>query len=107
MLERAAAPLPRLARNSSTERPSRSACAIATKLYWPPMPETSRPSSSASDTAAPSAVAIMQALHQREVVDHLAHQDASAAQVHEAVVDHLTGAVQADFEGRGAAALAY
>ena len=40
-------PPSRVARNSSTERASGSACAIATKLYWPPTPETTRPSSSA------------------------------------------------------------
>ncbi len=56
-----------VARSISTERASGSACAIATKLYCPPTPDTTRPSSSASDTAAPSAVAIMQVLKKRGV----------------------------------------
>src|SRR3546814_4790644 len=66
MFDPAPSPASRVARSSSTERASGSACAIATKLYWPPTPDTTRPSSRPSDTAAPSAVAIMQVLKRSE-----------------------------------------
>ena len=46
--------LRRVERTHRTERAPGSACAIATKLYWPPTPETTRPSASPSETAAPS-----------------------------------------------------
>ena len=39
--------------------------AWATKLYWPPTPLTTRPSSSPSETTAPSSVAIMALLMKR------------------------------------------
>jgi hypothetical protein len=55
----------------------------------------------------PRGDAIVHALHQRAGRRAPAHEDAGAAQAHEAVVDHLAGAVQALDEGRRAAALAH
>src|SRR5258707_672848 len=46
----------RVACRSRIERARSSSCAMATKLYWPPTPLTTRPSSRASETAAPKSV---------------------------------------------------
>ena len=54
-----------VARSMMTERASSSAKPWATKLYCPPTPLTTRPSSSASETTAPSSVAIMALLMKR------------------------------------------
>ncbi len=51
--------LSRVLRSVRIERASGKECAIATKLYWPPTPLTTRPSAKPSDTAAPSSVIIM------------------------------------------------
>ena len=52
----------RVARTHRIERAPGSACAMATKLYWPPTPLTTWPFSSASETAAPSSVTIIVAV---------------------------------------------
>ena len=54
MLDVSLPSLRRVERTHNTERAPGSACAIATKLYWPPTPDTTRPSASPSETAAPS-----------------------------------------------------
>ena len=56
----------RVARTQRIERAFGSACAIDTKLYCPPTPLTTRPSSSPSETAAPSSVTIIVVLTKRE-----------------------------------------
>jgi hypothetical protein len=55
----------RVARSMMIERASSSAKLWATKLYCPPTPLTTWPSSNASETAAPSKVAIMALLTKR------------------------------------------
>ena len=45
-----------VARSIMISRASGKACAMATKLYWPPTPLTTWPSLNWSDTAAPSKV---------------------------------------------------
>ena len=65
MFERVSPPLVRVERTQTIERAPGSACAIATKLYWPPTPLTTRPSSRPSETAAPSIVTIIVVLMKR------------------------------------------
>ena len=58
-------PAPRVARAAMIERAPGSECACATKSPWPPMPLITRPSSSASDEAAPSSVSTSAVLTKR------------------------------------------
>src|SRR5712692_6183328 len=51
-------PIVRVLRIIKIERPSSRACAMATKLYWPPTPLSTRPSSSMSEATAPLRVAM-------------------------------------------------
>jgi hypothetical protein len=63
--ERSALPAPRVLRTSSSECPSGSSFAIATKLYWPPTPLTTLPSGRVSELAAPSRLTVMVVLMKR------------------------------------------